>query len=213
VTAKYADPSIAPVLDFPAVKQSNNSNDQKEKTMLVDKPVAELYKYQGRNPRPADFDAYWKRAIKELDAVPAKPELILAEFQCPGVECFDLYFMGVRGAKIHARYIRPKKIEGPVPAVLKFHGYSGAAADWTRLLHFAAAGMVVTEMDCRGQGGRSEDTGGVKGTTLRGHIIRGLDDEPDNLLFRHIYLDMVQLARVVGGFKEVDENRMGCSGG
>ena len=32
---------------------------------------------------------------------------------------------------------------------------------------------MVAAMDCRGQGGLSEDVGGVKGTTVNGHIIRG----------------------------------------
>jgi len=40
-----------------------------------------------------------------------------------------------------------------------------------------------------GQGGRSEDAGGVRGNTLHGHIVRGLDDKPEKLLFRQIYLD------------------------
>ena len=30
---------------------------------LVDMPLAELYKYQGRNPRPDDFDQYWATAL------------------------------------------------------------------------------------------------------------------------------------------------------
>jgi cephalosporin-C deacetylase len=68
-------------------------------------------------------------------------------------------------------------------------------------------------MDCRGQGGLSEDTGAVAGTTLRGHIIRGLDDEPDNLLFRQIFLDTAQLARVAMEMPEVDGSRIGATGG
>lgn len=67
-------------------------------------------------------------------------------------------------------------------------------------------------MDCRGQGGRSEDTGRVRGTTYRGHIIRGLEDAPDNLLYRQIYLDTVQLAHLVMEFPEVDSNRIGVVG-
>jgi len=59
-------------------------------------------------------------------------------------------------------------------------------------------------MDCRGQGGESEDSGSVKGNTQQGHIIRGLDDHPDNLLFRHIYLDTAQLAGIALGLPEVD---------
>lgn len=144
--------------------------------MQLDIPIAELLEYRGRNPRPDDFDAYWNRALKELDSTLHEAELLPAKFSCPAVDCFDLWYRGVRGARIHAKYLRPQKIEGPLPAVFFFHGYSGASPDWFKLLPFASVGMAVAAMDCRGQGGLSEDTGGVKGTTLRGHIVRGLDD-------------------------------------
>jgi cephalosporin-C deacetylase len=181
--------------------------------MQIDMPVSELEKWQGRNPRPADYDAYWERALAELAAVDPAPLLVPAAFECPFADCFDLSFTGVRGARIHAKYARPKKIEGPLPAVFQFHGYSMNAGDWTKLLPYAAAGMAVAAMDCRGQGGLSEDTGGVKGNTLHGHIIRGLDDGPDGFLFRHIFLDAAEVVRVVKGFAEVDGSRLGCFGG
>jgi cephalosporin-C deacetylase len=181
--------------------------------MLVDLPVAELYKWQGRNPCPGDHGTYWERALAELRSVDPRPELIPAPFSCSYAECFDLYYTGVRGARIHARYVRPRDSSGPAPALLKFHGYSGSAGDWFNLLPYAAEGIAVAAMDCRGQGGSSEDPGGVTGNTLHGHIIRGLDDQADNLLFRHIYLDTVELADILAGFPELDENRLGAFGG
>jgi len=68
-------------------------------------------------------------------------------------------------------------------------------------------------MDVRGQGGQSEDKGSVGGNTYHGHIIRGLDESPEKLLFRSIYLDTAQLARIVMDMPEVDETRVGCMGG
>ena len=53
---------------------------------------------------------------------------------------------------------------------------TSAAVDWTGLRAQTARGYVVAARDCRGQGVSSEDTGGHKGTTHHGHIIRGLDD-------------------------------------
>ncbi len=180
---------------------------------LVDMPLEQLKKYEGRNPRPADFDAYWERALEELEAVEANLELIPSAFQTPQAECFDLYFTGVRGARIHAKYIRPKKVDTPQPAILQFHGYTGDSGDWQDKLAYTSLGFSVLALDCRGQGGSSEDTGGVKGNTHNGHIIRGLDDHPDNLLFRHIYLDTVQLARISLGLPGVDPQRVYAAGG
>jgi cephalosporin-C deacetylase len=80
-------------------------------------------------------------------------------------------------------------------------------------LGYVAQGYTVAALDCRGQGGLSEDKGGVTGWTLRGHIIRGLDGPPENLLFRHIFLDTAQLAKIVMEMPDVDENRVGATGG
>lgn len=180
---------------------------------IVDMPLEQLYAYQGSNPRPADHDAYWERAIAEMKAVDPQIEIVPSGFENPVADCFDLYFTGVRGARIHVKYARPKHAQGPHPAVLQFHGYSAHAGDWPEKLIYASLGYSVFAMDCRGQGGHSEDTGGVKGNTLRGHIIRGLDDHPDNLLFRHIFLDTAQLAGIAMSMPEVDPERVGAMGG
>jgi cephalosporin-C deacetylase len=94
-----------------------------------------------------------------------------------------------------------------------FHGYSGSSGDWLDKLPYVAAGYTVAALDCRGQGGRSEDVGGVTGWTLNGHIVRGLDSDPENLLYRSIFLDTAQLAKIVMDMPEVDENRVGATGG
>jgi len=176
-------------------------------------PLEQLKSYNGRNPRPADFDEYWARALAELRAVDPQLEFVPSEFQTPQVECFDLYFTGVRGARIHAKYVRPRHVENRHPAVVQFHGYTGNAGEWHDKLAYASLGFSVLAMDCRGQGGESEDTGGVKGNTHHGHIIRGLDDHPDNLLFRHIFLDTVQLANIAFELPEVDPQRVYAMGG
>ncbi|MFC5529421.1 alpha/beta fold hydrolase [Cohnella yongneupensis] len=180
---------------------------------LIDMPLEELKSYKGRNPRPADFDEYWNRALAELRAVDPQLEFVPSEFQTPQAECFDLYFTGVRGARIHAKYVRPRHAENRHPAVVQFHGYTGNAGDWHDKLAYASLGFSVLSMDCRGQGGMSEDTGGVKGNTHHGHIIRGLDDHPDNLLFRHIFLDAAQLAGIALELPEVDPQRVYAMGG
>jgi cephalosporin-C deacetylase len=180
---------------------------------LIDMPLEELSKYEGRNPRPADFDAYWERALAEMRATDPQVELVPSTFQVPYAECFDLYFTGVRGARIHAKYVRPKHVTAPHPAVVQFHGYTGNSGDWSDKLVYASLGFSIAALDCRGQGGYSEDTGGAKGNTHHGHIIRGLDDHPDNLLFRHIFLDTAQLAGIVMNMPEVDADRVGAFGG
>jgi len=181
---------------------------------VFEMPLEQLKQYQGRNPRPADFDAYWDTAIEEMKATKSGVELVpYQEIKPPFAECFDLYFTGVGGARVHAKYLRPKAAPRPHPAVVLFHGYGGSSGDWVDKLGYVALGYSVAALDCRGQGGVSEDAGGVKGNTLRGQIIRGLDDSPRKLLFRQIFLDCAQLAGILMEMPEVDANRVGATGG
>lgn len=181
---------------------------------LVDMPLNKLHEYRGINPKPKDFDEFWDRALKELDNTEPNVELIPSDFKTPIAECYDLYFTGVKGARVHAKFLKPAGIKEPQPAILQFHGYTGDCGSWQGKLGYVASGFTVAALDCRGQGGLSEDTGGVFGNTHNGHIIRGLSDpDPDNLLFRQIFLDTAMLARIVMSMPFVDENRVGAMGG
>lgn len=181
---------------------------------ILDMPLEQLRTYQGINPRPADIDEFWDKSIAEMEALGAGCELVKADFQVPGTECFDLYFTGMGGARIHGRLARPAKIDKPLPAVIHFHGYAGRGANFTTLLSWVQAGFVAVSMDVRGQGGLSEDVGGVRGNTLHGQIIRGLaENNPSKLLFTQIFLDCAQIARIVMAMPEVDDSRVGALGG
>ena len=181
---------------------------------MIDMPVKELEKYNGVNPKPLDFEEYWDKAIAEMKSVDPQVVMTKSEFQTPTVECYDMYFTGVNGARIYVKHLRPKDITEKIPAVLQFHGYSGYSGDWYGKLGYAASGIAVFAMDVRGQGGKSEDIGGVRGNTLHGHIIRGLEeDDPHKLLFRDIFLDTAELAGIVMGLDYIDETKVFATGG
>lgn len=180
---------------------------------IVDMPIEELKQYQGITPCPPDFDQFWKKALSEMNSVDPQTELIPADFQVDCADCYDLYFTGVRGARVHAKFLLPKNIQKPVPAILQFHGYGGDSGNWWEKLSFVAEGFAVAALDCRGQAGLSEDTGGVTGNTQHGQFIRGLFGDPDNLLMRHIFLDTAQLAKIIMEMPQIDENRVGAMGG
>jgi cephalosporin-C deacetylase len=184
---------------------------------LIDMALPQLHEYSGRNPKPENFDAFWEDSLTEMKALDANVELTPHEFDCPIAECFELRFTGAGGARVYAKYLRPKNAEKPHPAVVMFHGYSGNSGDWNDKLNYVARGFSVAHLDCRGQGGQSEDVGGTVGNTLRGHIIRGLDNalrgEPEKLYYRNVFLDCAQLAGLVMDFPEVDAARVGATGG
>lgn len=181
---------------------------------LIDKPLEELHRYQGTNPCPIDFTEYWDSSLRELAGHDPRVSLVRNETITPrGIECFDLWFTGVGGARIHAKYLRPEG-GSKCPAVLQFHGYAGDSGDWQDKLVYVSQGFCVAALDCRGQAGLSEDLGGVRGNTHNRHLIRGLDDpDPRKLLFRSIFLDTALLARVIMDQPEVDSARVASMGG
>jgi cephalosporin-C deacetylase len=175
-------------------------------------PLSQLHAYKGRNPRPPDFDAFWDASIAEMKSVDPQVKLVPVKSSSCAAECFDLYFTGVGGSRIHAKYLRPKSSSQPHPAVLLFHGYTSNSGDWFDKFAWVSQGYSVAALDCRGQGGPSQDLGSVTGTTMRGQIIRGLEDPPQKLLFRQIFLDTAQLAQIVMQMPEVDPQRVGATG-
>lgn len=179
---------------------------------IVDMKLEDLKNYQGINPCPKDFEEYWERALQEMKGTLPALELIPAKFQVPYAECYDLFFTGVKGARIHAKYLKPKHLEGKHPVLLQFHGYSANAGEWNDKLQYVALGFSVFAMDCRGQGGLSEDMGERKGNTLQGHIIRGLDDKSDQLLYRDIFLDSAQLAGIAFDMPDTEESKVYAMG-
>jgi cephalosporin-C deacetylase len=185
--------------------------------LTFDFPFEQLINYTGINPKPADFDAFWDSGLEEMGHLDPDIQLVPADFKTSFCDCYDLYFTGIGNARIHAKLLKPRNSQQRHPAILMFHGYTGSSGDWLDKLGYAAQGFTVAAMDCRGQGGTSEDTGGVTGNTLHGHIIRGLDDalkgSPEKLLFRQVFLDTAQLARIVMDMPDIDAGRVGVTGG
>src|SRR5699024_3614186 len=128
-------------------------------------------------------------------------------------KCFHLYFTGVGEAKVHAKLVKPNKEIATGQGLAIFHGYSVDSGDWLDKLAYAAQGFTVLALDCRGQGGKSEDSVITSGPTMKGHVIRGLDDpNPDHLYYRQVFLDTVQTVRILKEMDGVDPNRIGVYG-
>lgn len=180
----------------------------------VDMSLDKLKEYQGRNPRPADFDEFWDTALAEMNEIDPKAEFRrVTDVSSKIAEFYELTFTSTKGARIYAKFAKPQTLNGKAPAILKFHGLSGSSNEWSSLLSYVSQGFVVAYMDCRGQGGKSEDVGGTLGTTHSTQFVRGLDGDPKDLHYRDVFLDTAMLARIVMGLDFVDETRVGVTGG
>lgn len=180
--------------------------------MKKEQVINEYREYKGSGIKPADYEDFWERALKELDSQSLSYELEKVDIPSKIADFYNLYFTGVNGARIRCQYIRPKHIEGKVPGMLMFHGYHSDSGDFGDKLSWVTEGNAVLAMDCRGQGGESEDNTTVKGATLKGLIIRGVEEGPESLYYRSVFLDTAHAARILMSMDEVDENAISVQG-
>ena len=180
--------------------------------LVFDMPYDDLLGYTGTNPRPDDFDEFWDKALAELAATDPQVELVPAAFQVPFARCEHLYFLGTGGERVHAKLVRPLLDGEPAPAVLRFHGYGGESAQWTDLLAHAARGHTIADLDVRRQVGYTTDDMRPNEFTLMHHVVSGLDQGPQDLLYKHVFLDTVRLAQLVMALDGVDPDRVATTG-
>lgn len=118
---------------------------------ILDMHLSELKQFQGSNPCPTNIDEFRDTSVKEMEALGTSYELSKAAFQFPGAECYDMYFVGIGGSRIHCKLARPQNMKDPLPVIYCFHScYISKAPDFFYLLPYVQAGFIVSAMDCRG---------------------------------------------------------------
>lgn len=81
--------------------------------------------------RPADFDAFWEARLKDLEAVPANPQLTAADGGNPDVNYWKITMDNIRGSKIRGQIARPKSGEKfPALLIVQWAGVYGLHKDW-----------------------------------------------------------------------------------
>ena len=179
---------------------------------VVDMPLEKLREYTGTNPMPSDFDLFWDERLKEVNNYPLNYKVEKSEIQgYDSCEYYDLWFDGIDGGKIYTKYLHPKS-EEKFPLILQFHGYPGASRSWFEQSSFAGMGCAIIAMDCPGQGGKGDDIGGINGTTVAGHIVAGLDDEPKKMYYVRLFQNTSILCRIVQQLEGIDINRIYANG-
>ncbi|MGX7112714.1 alpha/beta fold hydrolase [Gemella cuniculi] len=170
-----------------------------------------------------EFNKFWNKKIEFINTVSLNYNLTKTSFSTfDNIEYYDLYFTSFDGAKIYAKYLKNKKIRKnipknkKIPVLFYFHGYPASSRNWLEKTAYCSLGYDIIAMDFRGQGGLSEDIGGVKGATAFGHIIAGIDDDISNMIYVKNILDMCLLVKIVQTFPDIDRynlNSFGASQG
>ncbi len=177
----------------------------------IDKPLSELKEYMGITPCPDDFDEFWDKRLARLNAIVPEVTFEDAPLKVKGAIIQKMTFIAEDGSKIVSRVVRPDTTE-KVPVMFRFHGLSGNSSDYCSNLAYAYAGFAVITMDCRNQGGESNDNT-PRSAINTSWITRGYFEGPENLYYTAIFSDIVQLVRLTKTLDFADPDRMFARGG
>jgi cephalosporin-C deacetylase len=181
----------------------------------IDMPLEQLRQYKPALYREPDFETFWRGTINEATGQPLNAELIPFNLSARGIECFAVRFDGFKTAPSQAGrlagwFLRPDG-RGPFPGLVVYHGYSGRGTRPLDLLMFAAQGMCVLSMDCRGQNGHSQDAAVYPEGHYQGWMTLGIRN-PKTYYYRYVYADAVRALELLANRDEVDPTRLAITG-
>ncbi|MDF0480214.1 acetylxylan esterase [Vagococcus sp. PNs007] len=174
--------------------------------MIETMPQLEMEGYKGQDTIPQNFSFFWDDVVSAINQYELSYKLVPKPLGFDFVDCYELFFNALDGSEIYAKVSFPKKEKCPI--IFKFHGYQGQSSDWSESFKYIAAGIGVVMMDVRGQSGKSTDHSIHSGNTVKGHIIRGVQDGPDNLFYKNVYEDSLILMRIISQLPQVDETNL-----
>ncbi|MER7499284.1 acetylxylan esterase [Nonomuraea pusilla] len=186
---------------------------------LFDLPIEQLRSYLPDRDEPADFDDFWQRTLTEAAAFDLAPEFKPYDLPFTTVDVFDVSFAGWGGHRINGWFLAPRGVEGPVPCVVHYIGYSGGRGFPKDHLVWPASGYAVLVMETRGHGGANinspgstPDPHGSASPQAPGMMTRGILD-PDDYYYRRVFTDAVRAVDVAAGHPAVDAGRIVVEGG
>ncbi|WP_432497936.1 acetylxylan esterase [Kineococcus gypseus] len=173
---------------------------------LSDMTQAELEAYEPVLTPPPGLREFWDRTLAEARALPLDVRSEPRPTRLATLEHHDVSFAGFGGHRVRAWLVRPRGVDGPLPAVVEFIGYGGGRGLPEERLTWASAGYAHLVVDTRGQGsvwgggGHTPDPVGSE-PSAPGFTTRGVLD-PDEYYYRRVYTDAaraVEAARALPG--------------
>lgn len=184
---------------------------------LLDMSLEEMREYKPAREEPADFEAFWARALAEARAQDLKAVFEPVESGLETLDVFDVTFSGFNGDRIKGWYMLPRGARAPLPGVVEYIGYGGGRGfpvDW---LAFPSAGFAYLVMDTRGQGsafrrGDTPDMPNGANPSVPGFMTQGILD-PQTYYYHRVYVDAARAVDAIRSRGEVDSSRIAVTGG
>jgi cephalosporin-C deacetylase-like acetyl esterase len=155
-------------------------------------------------PAPSNFDAYWAKAMDELAALPAAPELTVNAIRSnESSTVYDLYLTSIGPYRIYAFYSIPKD-EGPFPVIYHTGGYGS-------VVHIGSVEerQRYVTVSLRHRGRRLADK--PFAASYPGLLTTGIES-PESYVYRGIVADCVRVIDFLVTRPEVDQSRIAVVG-
>ena len=184
---------------------------------IYDLPLDALQHYLPERNEPDDFSEFWAHTLAATREHPLDVLVAPHDLDLPLVEVSDLSFAGFDGQRVHGWYLRPRRIDGPLPCVVHFLGYGDGRGTPLEWLTWPAAGYAVIVMDTRGQGARSRragatgDSAGSESPYVEGFLTKGILD-PADYYYRRVFTDAVRAVEVAHALGGIDRARIAVEG-
>ncbi|MDN4474747.1 acetylxylan esterase [Demequina sp. SYSU T00192] len=180
----------------------------------------QLEAYRPVVPAPEDFDTRWEGTLAEARTHGSGVTLAPVDAGLALVDVWDMTFPGFGGDPIKAWYLRPRGVEGDLPLVVEFIGYTGGRGLPHERLLWPAAGYAYVVMDTRGQGsgwGGGGDTSDASGSgdagspAVAGYLTRGVRDF-DSYYYRRLLTDAARCVEESRQLPGIDRDRVAVAG-
>jgi len=168
------------------------------------KPTVEL---------PADFETFWKEAIKETATIPLKPKMTLLPERC--TEKTNVYHIVFQNNAVNS-YIYgilcvPKK-PGTYPAILKVPG--AGVRGYNGEIELADKGVITLEIGIHGIPVNLDPSiySSLHSGALNQYAFFNLDNR-DTYYFKRVYLGCVRAVDFLFTLEQFDKDRLAVMGG
>jgi len=174
-----------------------------------------LQAYRSPAVEPEDFDEFWAETLVAARRHPLALRREAVPSPLVGIDVFDVTFAGYGGHPIKAWLYLPRDRAVIRGGVVEYIGYEGGRGHPLEDFSWAASGYAQLRMDNRGMGstwrvGDTPDPVG-SGPSTPGFLTRGIES-PHDYFYRRLYTDAVRAVDALGGFAEVDGDRLAVVG-
>lgn len=160
---------------------------------------------------PVDFDAFWKKKLEELAAVPMNPVLEeVADSGSPDVQLWKITLDGIRGSKIHGYLARPKGTN-PLPAQLQVQYWGVYPLKKSEVVGIAKNGwlalnIMAHDLPC------DREEAFYKNPGINTYVNSGAED-PDKSYFLRMFLSCSRAVDYLAGRNDWNKNALLVQGG